>query len=254
MCQQIGHCLAVAQLRRFKLLVLALWRMAYTFSILALLGLVVLCITLTGLGTPFLLFLELTLLFLNLCGVGALELHAHRVKSFLAVQLHDVEEVDDYLRLGKLLPHDTHHAVREVHRHLFDLLALLLWYPVKMLRHIGNSRTFDSGYERTPLAVAVLVGEDSEQVVVQHRLVDTQALTHVLLLQHPLVGMFLLLPVVKAAQVLLVGTAKVLAVSPEEAPHALGRHRVGIQPFFLRNPRTPRSSWFPLPPAAGSQE
>ena len=99
----------------------------------------------------------------------------------------------------------------------------------------------------------VLVGEEGEQVVVKHRLVDAQALAHVLLQQHPLARMFLLLPVVIPAQVLLVGTTEVLTVTPEEAPHALGRHWVGVQPFFLRNPQTQPSSRSLLPPRAGFQ-
>ena len=66
--------------------------------------------------------------------------------------------------------------------------------------------------------------------------------------------MAFLLPVAKAAQMLLVGTAQILAVSPEEAPHALGRYRVGVQPFFLRSPQTPQSSRCRLPQEAGFQE
>ena len=101
--------------------------------------------------------------------------------------------------------------------------------------------------------MAFLVGEKGEQVMVQHRLVYAQVLAHVLIQKHPVVGMPLLLPVFETAQMLLVGTAEVLAVSPEEAPHALGRHREGIQPFFLRNPQTPRSSRFLRQPKAGFQ-
>ena len=71
--------------------------------------------------------------------------------------------------------------------------------------------------------------------MMQHRLINAQPLAHVLFQQHPLVGMRLLFPVVETAQMLLVGTAQILAVSPEEAPHALGRYWVGVQPFFKKS-------------------
>lgn len=154
------------------------------------------------------------------------------VKPLGAEELHDVEQVDDYLCLRELLLDDAHHAVREVHRHLLDLPAALLGYLVKVPRHVSNGRPLDGGYQRALPAVAVLVGEEGEQVVLQRCLVNTQALTHVFLQQHPFVGMSFLLPVPKAAQVLLVGAAQILAVSPEEAPHALGRYWEGVQPFF----------------------
>ena len=70
---------------------------------------------------------------------------------------------------------------------------------------------------------------------------------------HPYIGMFLLLPVLKTAQVLLVGTSQVLAISLEEAPHALGRYRVGVQPFFLRSLQTRLSSRF-LPQLMGGSQ
>ena len=251
MREQVGLRLSVAQLGRLELLVLALGRSAYALAVLALPGRMLLPVLLPVLGIAFLFLLELAFLPLDLRGVGALELHAHCVKPLRAVELHDVEQVDDYLRLRELLPHDAHHAVREVHRHLLDLLAAPQGYLVQMPRHFGDRRAFDGGDERALLAMAVLVGKESEQVVVQHRLVDAQALAHVLPQQHPLTCMLLLVPVTIPAQVLLVGAAEVLTVSPEEAPHALGRHRVGVQPFFLRNPQTLQSSRSLLPPRAG---
>ena len=254
MCEQVGLRLFVAQFGWFKLLVLALGRTAYALAVLALLGWVLLLISFSVPGIPLLSFLELAFQPLYLGGVGPLEFHAHSVKPLRAVELHDVEQVNDNLCQRELLPHDAHHAVGEVHRHLLDLLAALQGYLVQVLSYFCHSRPPDSSDERTLLAMPVLVGEEGEQVMVQHRLVDAQALTHVLLQQHPLVGMLLLLPVAKAAQMLLVGTAEVLPVSPEEAPHALGRHWVGVQPFFLRNPQTQLSSRSLLPPGAGFPE
>ena len=99
-------------------------------------------------------------------------------------------------------------------------------------------------------------GEEGEKILVQHRLVDAQPLAHVPLQQHPIPGMGLLLPFAEVAQMLLVHPPEVLPISPEEAPHASGRHWVGIQPFFLRTPRasaaeldeaTPRNNKSPLP-------
>lgn len=84
------------------------------------------------------------------------------------------------------------------------------------------------------LAVSVPVGEERDQVMVKHRLVYAQSLAHVLLLKHPLTGMLLLVPVRKATQMLLVGTPEVLPVSPEEAPHALGRHWEAHPTIFFK--------------------
>ena len=42
---------------------------------------------------------------------------------------------------------------------------------LKMPRHVSNGRPFDSGYQRALPAVAVLVGEEGEQVVLQCRFV-----------------------------------------------------------------------------------
>ncbi len=232
MGKQIGFRLSVTQLGWLKLLVLALGRTAYALAVLALFGWMLFLILLPVPGIPILSLLELPLLPPDLRSVGPLELHAHSVKSLRAVELHDMEQVYHYLCLRELLLDNAHHAVGEVHRHLLDLLAARLGYLVQMLRHISHSGTLDGSDERTLLAVAVLVGEEGEQVVVQHRLVDAQTLAHVLFQEHPIVGMILLFPIVKAAQMLLIGTAQILAVSPEEAPHALGRHRVGVQPFF----------------------
>ena len=238
MGQQVGLGLAVAQPERFKLLVLALGRTSYALTILALLCRMLLLVSFSVSGILLLSLLELTFLPLDLRGVGTLELHPHRVKPFLAVELHDMEQVDDDLSFRESFLDDSHHAVREVHRHFPDPHAACLWYLVQMLRHIIHRSALDGSDERTLLAMSVLVGEECEQVVMQHRLIDAQPFTHVLFQQHPLASMELLFPVVEAAQVLLVGTAQVLAVSPEEAPHALGRHWVGVQPFFLRSPQT----------------
>ena len=207
MGQQIGFRLSVTQPGWLKLLVLALGRTAYALAVLALLRRVLLPVLLPVPGILLLSFSELALLLLYLRSIGSLELHAHSVKPLRAVELHDMEQVYHYLCLRELLPDDAHHAVREVHCHLLDHLAARLGNLVQMLRHLCHSRTLDCGDERTLLAVTVLVGEEGEQVVVQHRLVDAQALAHVLFHEHPLVGMLLLLPAVKPAQVFLIGTA-----------------------------------------------
>ena len=251
--QQVGLGLSIAELLRFKLLILPLGRPANAFAVLALLGLMGLGVPGSCLGTLLLLLSELTLLSLYLGRVGALELHAHCVKSPGRIKLDDMEMVYHDLCIGEGLLDNAHHAVGEVHRHLLDLLAALLLYLVKMLRHVSNRCALDCGYERPLLAVSVPVGEKRDQVMVKHRLVYAQSIAHILLLKHPLAGMLLLIPVRKAAQMLLVGTTEVLTVSPEEAPHALGRHWVGVQPFFLRNPQTLQSSRFPLPQVAGFQ-
>lgn len=81
-----------------------------------------------------------------------------------------------------------------------------------------NGRPFDGGYQRALPAVAVLVGEEGEQIVLQCRLVNAQPFAHVLLQQHPFVGMLSLLPVLKAAQVLLVDAAQILASVRKKRP------------------------------------
>ena len=180
MCQQVGLGLSVAQLVRLKPLVLALGRAANALAVLALFRRMLLPVSFSVPGILLLSLLELALLPLDLRGVGALEFHPHRVKPLLAIELHDVEQVDDYLRLRELLLDDAHHTVREVHRHLLDFLPSFLGYPVEVLRHICHRRPLNGGNERPLLAVPVLAGEESEQVVVQHRLVDAQPLAHVL--------------------------------------------------------------------------
>jgi len=250
MRQQVCFCLAIAELFRLKLLILALGRTANALAVLALPGRVLFPVFLPVPGVSLLSFLERALLPLEFRDISTLELHAHSVKPLGAEELHDVEQVDDYLCLRELLLDDAHHAVREVHCHLLDLPAALLGYLLKMPRHVSNGRPLDGGYQRALPAVAVLVGEEGEQVVLQCRLVNAQPFAHVLLQQHPFVGMLSLLPVLKAAQVLLVDAAQILAVSPEEAPHALGRYWEGVQPFFLRSPQTLLSSRS-LPPQGG---
>ena len=52
-----------------------------------------------------------------------------------------------------------------------------------------------------------------------------------------------LAPSDKVAQVLLVRTLKVSAVTLEESPHAAGRYWVSIQPLLLKKQQTQQSSW-----------
>ena len=251
--QQVGFGLSIAEFLRLKLFILPLARPAEAFAVLALLDLMGLGVPVPCLGPLLLLLSELPLLSLDLGRVGALELHAHRIKSPGRIKLDDMEMVYNYLCLWEGLLDNAHHAVGEVHRHLLDFISALFLYLVKMLRHVSNGRALDCSYECSLLAVSVPVGEERDQVMVKHRLVYAQSLAHVLLLKHPLTGMLLLVPVRKATQMLLVGTPEVLPVSPEEAPPRIGPSLGSIQPFFLRNPQTLQSSRFPLPQEAGFQ-
>ena len=231
MSQQVDSCLPVGQLLRLELLVPALGWPAKPFLVLAQLGLVFPGVCRARLAPGCQPLPEVPLLFLGIRPRLALELEPHLLYPF-ARQLHDVEAVDDNLGIGEHRHNDASHAVGEVHRHLLDLEPLLLGYHGEYPRHVYHGRALDRGDERAALAVAVLVGEKREQVLVQHRLVYAQPLAHVPLQEHPLPGMRLLAPAAEVTQVFLVGPPEVFAVSPEEAPHALGRHWVGIQPFF----------------------
>lgn len=58
-----------------------------------------------------------------------------------------------------------------------------------------------------------LVGQEREQVIVKGGLIKAQILTDVLRLEYPLVGVVNLVPFGIAAQVILVGTFKVVPVN-----------------------------------------
>jgi hypothetical protein len=128
------------------------------------------------------------LLLLPACGLP-LEAHAHLVHA-VTYALDDVEAVYHYHGVGKALLHNGLHGVREVHRHFFHRLALLLRNPPQLFRHILRLRAADGGDERAASAVPVLVGEEREQVLAVQALVYAQMVARVFRQEHPVRGMF----------------------------------------------------------------
>ena len=109
---------------------------------------------------------ELTFLLADL-GLGfALAAEAHLFDGVIAAP-HDVEAVQDNGRIRESLRHDIRHALGQVHGHLLDFQALLFRYLEQDFHNVLGLGAADGGHNRPLLAVALLVGQEGEQVILQ---------------------------------------------------------------------------------------
>ena len=100
------------------------------------------------------------------------------------------------------------------------------------------NRSFSGIWSRivsTSSAMAVLVRQEREQVVLEGGLVNAQTLAHVVGQQHPVLCVSPLSPLPEPAQRVLVTTLKVVSVSEIVLTKATCCHRGRIQVFFFRN-------------------
>lgn len=96
------------------------------------------------------------------------------------------------------------HGVGIVHRYLLDSQSLIFRYLYQYGNHFRGFCSPYSSDKGTLLAMAVLVGKESEQIPCMHTLVYTHMLTYVLFQQYTVARMFKLVLLTKTAQVFLV--------------------------------------------------
>ena len=140
-----------------------------------------------------------------------------------------MEAVDDDGGIGEALAHDGVHGVAEVHRHLLDLLTLRkgnhLQYPGYDLR-LG---TLHDGYDGTFAAMSGLVGEYRVDFVAYRCFVYRVVLAEILRQQHPVGGMFLLIPLLEITQAQFVIALKRTALDMEKTGNRGAADRKAIQ-------------------------
>ena len=78
-----------------------------------------------------------------------------------------MEAVQDDGRIREGLHHDIGHTLGQVHGHFLDLQALLQRYPEQDFHNVLDLGAADGGYDCSFLAVALLVGQEGEQVILQ---------------------------------------------------------------------------------------
>ncbi len=192
--------------------------------------------------------LELAFLFADL-GLGLpLAAQAHLLNGIVAAP-HDVEAVQDNGRVREGLHHNIGHTLGQIHGHFLDLQALLFRYLEQDCHDILGLGAADGGHNRSFLAVALLVGQEGEQVILQRGLVDAQMLADVLLHQGPVGGVIQLLPFPEPAQRVLVTALQCVSIREKELTKGACRHRRCIQDYLLKKPRTRRSNGYRMQPA-----
>lgn len=151
-----------------------------------------------------------------------------------------MKTINDYSGPRESLADYGVHGVGKVHGHFLYSPTNLFGYSQKTSHNLFGRRTPDDSRKRTTLPFASLVGEESEEIVAEHRLVYAHPLTKVLFQEHPVGSVRFLLPFFIVAQMVLVGTFQTIPVRLEEATNGTGRHRVRIQELLLKKQRTLR--------------
>ncbi len=133
--------------------------------------------------------------------------------------------------------HNDRHSVGKIGCHLLDSQSLFLGYLEQDCQYILGLGATYCGYQRALLAMAVLVRQEREQVVLEGGLVNAQTLAHVVGQQHPVLCVSPLSPLPEPAQRVLVTTLKVVSVSEIVLTKATCCHRGRIQVFFFSGTR-----------------
>ena len=190
-CEQFHQRISRAEHRRPELLVFT-GRLAASGLTLVLLGMRLAIPSSMG-RIALLALLELAFLLADLGLSFTLAAQPHLFDGVIATP-HDVEAVQNDGRIREGLHHDIRHALGQVHGHFLDLQTLLFRYLEQDCHDLLGLGTADSGHNRPFLAVAILVGQEGEQVVLQGGLVNAQMLADVLLDQNPVGGVVQLVP------------------------------------------------------------
>lgn len=135
------------------------------------------------------------------------------------------------------------HGVRQVERHLFDRLTLLLWNPFQCPDDILGLRTRHDSNQAAFSTMTVTIGNDSIQLTIrQTRLVYGQIGAYVLCKHKPLVGMGQLTPGTIVTQDLLVLFLKSMCVYVVEILKRTAGHWGCLHTSLLKKPQTPSNS------------
>lgn len=167
----------------------------------------------------------------------------------IVAAFHDVEAVQREGCIREGLVDDGGHALGQVSRHFLYPKPLLLRYLEQNGQDFFRFSAPHCGYQRSQPAMAILVCEEREQVILEGRFVDAQMLSHVPRQQHPVRSIIKLLPVPEPAQRVFVAAFKVVSVNEKELTQASGRHRQGVQEHLLKKPQTLRNNVCPERPA-----
>ena len=128
--------------------------------------------------------------------------------------------------------HNDRHGVGKIGCHLLNSQSIFLGYLKQDCQYILGLCATYCGYQCVLLAMAVLVRQEREQVVLEGGLVNAQTLAHFVGQQHPVLCVSPLSPLPKPAQRVLVTTLKVVSVSEIVLTKATCCHRGRIQVFF----------------------
>ena len=120
------------------------------------------------------------------------------------------------------------HAVGEVHAYVKHSPAFLLGNLQQPPEHRSGLYACNDGDDCAPSAMGILVGYEGIEPAAVHRLVYRQMPAHILGCQNPLLGMSLLVPVLIAAEMILVHLTQIVAVDTVAATDGTGGHRTVV--------------------------
>lgn len=127
-------------------------------------------------------------------------------------------------------PGQCTHTVGEVHRSGADFQALLCRDLKQHSGHILRVHAFDDGNDGAPPAMRILVVYDCVKLVTERCLVYADTRPDVFGLQHPILGVRLLIPSGISAQRFLVGTLESVGIDHVGPAQALGRDWLTVHP------------------------
>ncbi len=141
--------------------------------------------------------------------------------------------------LGEHRVRNDHHRGRQVERYLLDSLSFGKVNLFQNTDHIFGFCSPDHSYQRTPATFASLVGQKRiDLTAAQTSLIDTQALSQVLIKQQPVSRMRQLLPPAIIAEMLLVLGGKLLTVYAIMRADTCNALRSRLNSILLKKKRT----------------
>lgn len=151
-----------------------------------------------------------------------------------------METVDDLRCFWETVSNNFPHRFRHVKSHFLNRIKFGLRRHVQHSHYFFGVRTLHNGDDGAFSSSGCLVGQNNIKFSIgKGRFVNTQVCSHILRIEKPFIGMFLLIPVRIITQMLFVMTLKVLTVNMVVVFKILRRCWGRIQTLLLKKAAKP---------------